>query len=172
MGTISGVAMTATSMLADQLGPVGSLVGLFGSIGSGALSDATKTQVDVRYWDTLPDAIFLGTDRAAAKAAPPKPAAKGKGKGKAAAKTKAAAPEPASAMAGGSTFAGGSTPAVKMVSTGNQRCTLTWAADRSPVDAKAGIPGTPPTAPQMRAKKAEAGERDKAFQRALMAGEI
>jgi tetratricopeptide (TPR) repeat protein len=173
MGTISDVAMTATSMLADQLGPVGSLVGLFGSLGSGALSDATKTQVDVRYWDTLPDTIFLGADKAAGKAAPAKPTAKSAAKGKGAAKGKPAAPEPV-APAGASVplFAGGSAPAVTMSSTGNQRCTMTWAAERSPIDAKAGIPGTPQAAPQMRAKKQEAGARDKAFQKALMAGEI
>ncbi len=174
MGTVSDIAMTATSLLADQLGPAGSLLGMLGAFGSGAASNATKTQVDVRYWDTLPDMIFVAADRGAAKAsAAPKAAAKAKGKakGKGAAK---AAPEPVAAKAavGGPTFPGGAAPAVTMVSTGGQRCSLAWAADRSPVDARAGVPGTPQTAPQMRAKKAEADARDKAFRRALMAGEI
>jgi tetratricopeptide (TPR) repeat protein len=171
MGTVSDVAMTATSLLSDQLGPVGSIVGLFGGLASGAASDATKTQVDVRYWDTLPDAVFVATTMGAAKPAPaPQPKGKGKGKGKS--KAAAAAPAPVQGGTARASFAGGVAPAVSMVSEGKQRCSLDWVADRSPADAKAGIPGTPQNAPEMRARKAEANARDAAFRRALMAGEI
>ncbi|WP_296717393.1 hypothetical protein [Erythrobacter sp.] len=159
MGTVSDVALTATSLLTDQLGVAGSLIGLFGGLASGAASDATKTQVDVRYWDSLPDAIFVATAEGATKATA-KSNAKGKGK--------AAAP----ATAAAASFVGGAAPAVTMISDGNQRCSLSWAADRSPAALKAGIPGTPQNAPQMRASKDEANARDEAFRRALMANEI
>lgn len=167
MNTVSDVAATATSLLSDQLGPVGSVLGLLGAFGVGAAADATKTQVDVRYWDSLPDTIFVTTGRGATAA---KAAAAPAGKGKAAAKP---APEPvAKAVVAAPTFPGGAAPAALMKSEGNQRCTLTWATDRSPAEAKAGVPGTPQTAPQMRAKKQEADARDKALRRALMAGEV
>lgn len=163
MGTVSDVALTATSLLSDQLGVAGSLIGLFGGLASGAASDATKTQVDVRYWDTLPDAVFVAATKAPAKSAA-KDKSKGKGKGK------AAAPAPATLVS--PSFAGGAAPAVTMISEGNQRCSLSWAADRSPADAKAGIPGTPQNAPELRVRKEEANARDIAFRRALMANEI
>ncbi len=155
MGTVSDVALTATSLLTDQLGVAGSLIGLFGGLASGAASDATKTQVDVRYWDTLPDAVFVTASKAPAKSA---------------AKGKAAAPAPAALTS--PSFAGGAAPAITMVSEGNQRCSLNWAADRSPADAKAGIPGTPQNSPELRVRKEEANARDIAFRRALMANEI
>jgi len=171
MNSVSNVAATATSLLSDQLGVAGSVLGLLGAFGAGAAADATKTQVDVRYWDSLPDTIFLTTGKSAVAAkAAPQTAAKGKGKGKAPVKP---APEPvAKASAAMPVFPGAATPAATMTSQGGQRCTLTWAADRSPADAKAGIPGTPQNAPQMRAKKQEADARDQALRRALMAGEV
>ncbi|MBI1404015.1 MAG: hypothetical protein GC147_12480 [Porphyrobacter sp.] len=167
MGTVSDVALTATSLLSDQLGVAGSVLGLFGGLASGAASDATKTQVDVRYWDTLPDAVFV-----AATKPPAKPAAPASGKRKGKGKSAAAAAPPAPAAAPKTTFAGGAPAGATMVSEANQRCSLNWAADRSPLDAKAGIPGTPQNAPEMRARKEEASARDAAFRRALMAGEI
>lgn len=166
MNTVSDVAATATSLLSDQLGPVGSVLGLLGAFGAGAAADATKTQVDVRYWDSLPDTIFVTTGRSAAAAKPAAPAAKGKGKA-------APKPEPvAKAPAAMPAFPGTAAPAATMTSQPGQRCTLTWVTDRSPADAKAGIPGTPQTAPQMRAKKQEADARDQALRRALMAGQV
>lgn len=169
MGTVSDIASTATSLLADQLGVAGSVLGLLGAFGAGAASDATKTQVDVRYWDTLPDAIFLSAGKGSSKS-DDKPQGKSAGKGKG----KAAAPAPAKAQSGSMVpaFAGGAAPGATMTSEGGQKCSLSWTTDRSPAEGKAGIPGTPETAPQMRAKKQEASARDTAFRRALMAGEI
>jgi len=58
MNTISDIASIASTMLADKI-PGLSMLSMFGGLGAGALSDATKTQADVRYWDTLPDAVFV-----------------------------------------------------------------------------------------------------------------
>ncbi len=65
MGAISDVAMGAASLLSSQLGSVGSMFSMFASIGAKSLSDATKTQADVRYWDSLPDAVFVSAAPAA-----------------------------------------------------------------------------------------------------------
>lgn len=165
MGTASDVAAVATSLLADQLGVAGSVLGLLGAFGAGAASDATKTQVDVRYWDSLPDAVFVATGKGQQKS---QSKSKSKGKGKASAQTPVSAQTAPSIPA----FAGGAAPAASMTSIGNQKCSLSWTTDRSPAGSKAGIPGTPQTAPLLRAKKQEASARDTAFRRALMAGEI
>lgn len=169
MGTVSDVTMAATSLLADQLGVGGGAFGFLASLAAGAASDATKTQVDVRYWDTLPDAIFLAATGSPAKPETRAvPRARGKGRGKAATPAPAAV-QPASLVP---VFADGAAPEATMTSTANQRCSLSWATDRSPANGRAGVPGTPKTAPQMRAKKQEAQARDNAFRRALMADKI
>ncbi|MCT2559363.1 hypothetical protein N0B51_10270 [Tsuneonella sp. YG55] len=58
MNTISDVASVASGLLADKIPGLG-MLSMFGGLGAGALADATKTQADVRYWDTLPDAVFV-----------------------------------------------------------------------------------------------------------------
>ncbi len=58
MKTVSDVASLASGMLADKIPGLG-MLSMFGSLGAGALADATKTQGDVRYWDSLPDAVYV-----------------------------------------------------------------------------------------------------------------
>jgi len=70
MGTLadlSTVASIGSSLLSDQLGSlggIGGMLGMFGGIAGNSLSDATKASADVRYWDSLPDAVFVGTANA------------------------------------------------------------------------------------------------------------
>lgn len=61
METVSDIAGIGASVLSDQLGAFGGLL----SIGTGLLAKATKTNADVRYWDSLPDTVYLGTTKAA-----------------------------------------------------------------------------------------------------------
>lgn len=137
---VGDVAMIGASLLTDQLGNVGGMLSMFGGLGSKLLSGATKTEADVRYWDSLPDAVYLRTIPG----------------GKATAVS----------------FGEGKSPAVTMSNDDELRCAISWTAARSPLDAAAGIPGTPSKAPKWRESKDEARAKDQAFRAALMAEEL
>jgi len=137
---VGDVAMLGASLLSDQLGNVGGMLSMFGGIGSKLLSGATKAEADVRYWDSLPDAVYLTTS------------------------------------SGGDmtpvSFDGMDGPGATMSSEAGHACAITWTAAQSPLDAAAGIPGTPEKAPKWRESKDEAGARDQFFRTALMAEEL
>ena len=137
---VGDAAMIGVSLLSDQLGSVGSVLGMFGGIGGKLLSGATKTEADVRYWDSLPDAVYLTT------------------------------------LSGGGmkpvSFEGIDGPGTTMSSDDGLTCAMSWTAAQSPMDAAAGIPGTPTKAPKWRDSKDETRLRDQLFRQALMAEEL